>query len=355
MIASLLSLPVSSLGTDIGKALVSGLDRLFFNLYSSLEAWLIDQVVALASRSTGDNFTGGYLENSYVRSIEIAAALVLPIFVIAVISALRSASMRGLIELVALRLPLAGLAVAVVPTVVSLLSRFVDAISQASLAGLGSLPTLAHLLGGNLSNPLLGTGAEVVLGLVGLLGAFSLWIELAFRAAALSLVIVLFPIFALSFLLPSALSWAERGVRIIVGLLVAKFVIATGIGLGAAAIAAANHGQSTLESAVTGVALLLVSSLAPVIIFRISAFSELALVEGVTAARDAVTSRLALGARAAAATGVMTPSLGPMPSGPSENDAPWFQGYGPPEASVEIANTDDWMYERIYGKARDEG
>jgi hypothetical protein len=169
------------------------------------------------------------------------------------------------------------------------------------------------------------------------------------------LAVVLFPIFALSFLLPSALSWAERGVRILIGLLVAKFVIATGIGLGAAAISAANRGQSTLDSAVTGVSLLLVSSFAPVIIFRISAFSELALVEGVSAARDAVASRLASGARVVTSAGTVAPPLGDISPLSGEGEAPWFQGYGPPEASVEIAKTDDWMYERIYGKARDEG
>ncbi|MHB8189807.1 MAG: hypothetical protein ACYDHP_05190 [Ferrimicrobium sp.] len=358
IVYSIISIPVDALAHAIWRVISAALGHAVVDAIVSVEGWFLAQIMAAITRSTTLWSVGGFVHVAYDRSAMIAGMFVLPVLLIAIVSQLRAGTLGSLVELVVLRLPMLVVAVLVFPTVVGIGARVVDAVSVVPLDALEILPTAAKLLHPTIGNTAVAPIVAVVLGVVGLLGAVVLWIELTVRSAAIYLSIVLFPLVALGFVLPWGRAWVERSLKIVFGLLISKFVIAMGVGLGANAIVAAGGSGSEHATALAtaGIALMLVAVFAPVVIFRLTAFSEVALVEGITAAHQLVAGRLdghtRLGQRAL--SGLASGETSSMFGSQEPEGLPWYRGYDPPEALVEEAKENDWVYQRIYGHGREE-
>ena len=154
--------------------------------------------------------------------------------------------------------------------VVTLLLKATDGISNSllSLAGAPAASLVRGLVigvGATTSSPAIaGFAAVLVAGLLALL-ALVLWIELAVRAAAISLALLFVPLVLLGLVLPATSHWVRRLGELLGALLFSKVVIAAVLALGIGSIGA-PHGASGL---VEGVALLLLAVLAPISVLRL--------------------------------------------------------------------------------------
>ena len=199
----------------------------------------------------------------------IAAALGLPLLILAAIQAIAQQDIGILLRAALIRLPLAFLLSGAAIELVSLGLSATDAMSSSLIDAAGRAgDEVVTRLGTNVAT--LADVADVgfagfFLAAIAALVSFLLWLELVVRSAAVAVATLFVPIAMCGTIWPSTSHWARRLAETLVGLLLAKPAIA-----GVLALAATNlTGGSGLDGLVEGVALLVLASLAPMSLLRL--------------------------------------------------------------------------------------
>jgi hypothetical protein len=173
-------------------------------------------------------------------------------------------------------LPVAILAGAAGSTLVGLALQATDELSARITPG-GSGPVSSQLAGTITAVDTSSAPAFVKMVIFALIivGAVLIWLELLVRMSAVYLAVFFMPVSLVSYIWPATAHLAKRMVEIIAALVLSKFVIVGGLTLGEAALEA-HPGSGSLDAAISGCAILLITGFAPFTLFRLAPVAEAA-------------------------------------------------------------------------------
>jgi type IV secretion system protein TrbL len=232
----------------------------------------------------------------------LAAFVILPMLLVAGISAVVHQDPARLLRAVAVYLPLAVLGTAVAIELTNRALQLTDLLSNQVSSSLGG--NVQQSLDGVIRamEDLTGTGSAAggFIVMVGMLlvafGALLVWIELLVRASAIYVAVLFLPLVLSGLLWPSTARWARRMVELLVALVLSKFIIVAVISLAAGALA----GGDSLDAVLAGAALMLMAAFAPFVLLRLVPIAE----AGVIGQLEGLERRPVAAARGAASRAV---------------------------------------------------
>jgi len=209
-------------------------------------------------------------------AVVIAAWLVLPIVIAAVLACVIRSDPGGIVRLLLVRLPLAILLTFVAAGLVALLLELTDLASGWVLDGgaSGLQQWSSQMQSQGIGSDFLSVVACLALIVATLLG----YVELMARDALLYIVVAFVPLIAAASLWPGAHNALKRAAETIFVLCVSKFVLVFVLVLGAAALTSGN--VSSFSPLLTGTLIFLIAALAPATIFRLIPILEASAVAG---------------------------------------------------------------------------
>jgi hypothetical protein len=236
------------------------------------------EVAGAIGSATAPNLESSWFSSAYWRVAALAAMLTIPFLCAAAVQAIARADLNLLGRVVFGYLPLSVLGVSLAAPLTMLLLAATDQMStvvSAGAAGGGArfLDDAAATAGG------LATAAggspffAVVVGLLALMAAMALAIELLVRAAAVYVVVLMLPLAFAALVWPARRVWAARLVELLASLILSKFVIVAVLSLAAEAFV---HGTPGTDELLVAMSLIMLSTFAPWALMRILPFTELA-------------------------------------------------------------------------------
>ena len=261
---------ISTASTALGLAAIS------FWIVGGGHAVLHDTAAALDD-TTNPQLHSTWFSSTYWRMAAIAALLALPFLFAAAVQALIRSDVALLARAAFGYLPLALLVIAIAAPLTTLLLAACDQMCSfiSSAAGNES----AHFLdrAGLYVSALDAVGVSPFLGfLVGLFligAAFTLWVELLLREAAVYVVVLMLPLAFAAFVWPARRIWALRAVELLVALILSKFAIVAVLSLGGAAISTSG---SSVTGLMAGAVLILLAAFSPWALLRLIPLAEVA-------------------------------------------------------------------------------
>jgi hypothetical protein len=267
---------VSVLEASFGRFALAAIVHLIEWILANLGSWVASAPTLVPTAST--------LLGPYERVGVVGDALLLPALLVGAIGSLHRGSV-GEVAALALRVPVWVLAVVAAPTVVADAERWVGAVSASAYAAFGAVPHAALALPPSVLAPGARSVAAVVLAVAAALAALLCFLEAVCRGVAIDVLVVLWPLAALGFVLPSLRPLLRRSVEGVVGLLFLEIAMATTLGLGAAIARAASSQADGL--ALLGAALVLAAGLAPALTFSLLPAAEVRIYDATRALRQA--------------------------------------------------------------------
>jgi hypothetical protein len=273
--------------------------------------WLLGEVgAAMSATTTVDLSSGWFLAHESVM-VAMAGAVVLPMICCTVIQALYRQSASMLVRAFLVQLPLALLLTGVAVQLVQMALAVTDAFSAEILNGAGVdtrnilAPVTDFLLGFGIFSFKIPPFVVFVGGLMVALATLGLWLELAARAAAVSVAVLFLPLALAAMVWPAVSHWCRRLADTLVALILSKLVIASVLALAVSALAGGlGVGSESgpgggFAAVVTGIALLVIATVAPFTLLRLIPAIESGAVDRLDEARRHLRS----GARAPGETG----------------------------------------------------
>ena len=102
--------------------------------------------------------------------------------------------------------------------------------------------------------------------------AFTLWVELLLREAAVYVIVLMLPLGFAAFVWPARRIWAIRAVELLVALILSKFAIVAVLSLGGAAVSSAGN----LTGLMAGAVLIMLAAFSPWALLRLIPLAEVA-------------------------------------------------------------------------------
>ena len=235
-------------------------------------------VASAIGANTEPNLNSTWFSSTYWRVAALAAMLTIPFLCAAAVQAVARGDIGLLARAAFTHLPLALIGVSLAAPLTMLMLAATDQMSAAVSAGAstGAAQFLDHTaaVAGSLSCSVTGSAfLAVSVGLLALVGAVALAVELLMRAAAVYVVVLMLPLAFAAFVWPARRVWATRTVELLVSLILSKFAIVAVLSLAAAALSQHTGGVGQL---LVAMALLLLSTFAPWVLMRLLPFAELA-------------------------------------------------------------------------------
>lgn len=257
-------------------------------------AWFVGQVLTLLEDSTKVDLRAGWFLDPggpYRTVLAIAAALLLGFVFLGLLQGLLAGDPIVMLTRIVRDLPLAVLGMVVTIEVTTRLLQLADALSHTVLRG-GSDNAKEVLRVISTASSFSGQSSFVValLGLLCIVAALFVWVELVIRAALIYLLIAFSPLVFAAMVWPSARGMVRKLAELLLALIFSKVVIAVAFSVGAAALAGvgnAGHANDT-GGAVTANAGTLFSGL---VIFGLAAFAPFVLLKLFPAAEAAVVAQ----------------------------------------------------------------
>jgi hypothetical protein len=225
----------------------------------------------------------------YATVRNIAGVLLAGFVFLGLIQGLLHGDGAGMVRRMAGNLPLAVAGMVVTTAVAGRLLDLTDAMSDAVLAS--SDEQALHFLSGFGAAVLVGTGgfAAVVIGLVAVVAALLLWVELIIRASLVYLLVAISPLGFAATLWPAARGFLRKTIEILLAVILSKFVICVALAIGTAALAGAGAAGgaedgiaegagASVGSLMVGAVLLGLAAFAPFIVVKLIPVAEAALV-----------------------------------------------------------------------------
>lgn len=272
--------PASAVGSVLGfgaGALGQAIAGAFFSTMFGFEASLVRSLVtevmthAVPATTNISLAPGSWFGAAAGALGPVAEVLVFPLLFAATIGAVLRHDMRRLGRAWGVALPVSLLGTAALAQFCRVGLQVTDGmtslIETSVYPGLGRLfaAAVGFSLGSTVS--LGGVGlVQAVFGLLLVLGATAIWLELALRSAAIELAVFFMPLALAGLVWPATAHWARRMLEVLVALLLAKPVVMAALCLGAKALVGQRAG---LESIVTGSAILLMAAFAPMLLLKL--------------------------------------------------------------------------------------
>jgi hypothetical protein len=251
---------------------------------SSGAVWLLAQIGSVLGATTSIDLGAAWFGSHYETMAALAGVVVLPLLLLGIVQSVYRQSASMLVRSVLLNVPLALLLTAIAVKLVQLGLSVTDEMSSAVAhgAGLDSGSFMASVAADLDSGSGTGTPAFVLFvgGIVVVVGALLVWIELLIRSAAVYVAVLFLPLALASLAWPAIAHWCRRLVDTLVALVLGKFVIVSVLSLAAGALAGGagvgggGPGGGGFAAVLGGAALLLLAAFAPWALFRLLPFVE---------------------------------------------------------------------------------
>lgn len=252
---------------------------------------LIDGVVNFLKTSARPDLDAAWFsgpESPFALVRNIAAVLLVAFVFLAVIQGLMAGELSALTGRIARDVCLAVLGMGAIVVVTVKLLDLTDALSTAVLGGADG-QALAFLTGFGAAAHSASSGfSSVLIGIVAVLAALLVWIELLVRSALVYLLVALTPLAFAAMTWPAARGALRKTIELLLAIIVSKFVICVAIAVGVAALAGAGEsapgvGAGTgaamgLGKLLTGAAILGMSAFSPFLVLKLIPLAEAALV-----------------------------------------------------------------------------
>jgi hypothetical protein len=255
-------------------------------------AWFVGQVLSLLENTTKVNLSAGWFSGAngpYRTVVGVAAVLLLGFLFLGLIQGLLAGDPMAMLVRMCRDLPLAVFAMVATIAVGDKLLELSDELSQAVLRGGGSeakqvltVISTAGSFSGQTSFVI------ALLGLLCIIAALFVWIELVVRAALIYLLVALSPLVFAAMVWPVARGMVRKLSELVLALIFSKVVIAIAFSVGAAALAGvgnAGHASAGSTSDISASAGTLFSGL---VIFGLAAFAPFVVLKLFPAAEAAV-------------------------------------------------------------------
>jgi hypothetical protein len=238
----------------------------------------IEEVASAIGAATAPNLNSTWFSSTYWRVAALAAMLTIPFLCAAAVEAVARADLGLLVRVAFGYLPLSILGVSLAAPLTMLLLAATDQMSAAVSAGAatGGARFLNHAaeVAGALATASGGSPFfAVAVGMLALMAAMALAVELLVRAAAVYIVVLMLPLAFAALVWPARRIWAVRLVELLTSLILSKFVIVAVLSLAGAAFAS---GTSRIGDLLVAMSLILLSTFAPWALMRMLPFTELA-------------------------------------------------------------------------------
>lgn len=256
-------------------------------------AWFVGRVLSLLEETTRVNLRAGWFLDPggpYRTVLAIAAVLLVGFVFLGLLQGLLAGDPMAMLSRVVRDLPLAVLGMVCTIAIGSKLLELSDALSRGVLRGGGDnskevLRVMSH------SESFAGQTSFViaVLGLLVIIAALFVWVELVIRSALIYLLIAFSPLVLAAMVWPTARGMVRKFAELAVALIFSKVVIAIAFSVGAAALSGiGNTGHANAGEELTASAGTLFSGL---VIFCLAAFAPFVLLKLFPAAEAAVVAQ----------------------------------------------------------------
>lgn len=255
-------------------------------------AWFVSALLQFFQRSSTPDLASGWFaggpigagaRSPYGVVATIALALLLLCVLLSVVQGLAMGEGPAMGARLARDVPLAILGIVGTIGVTQVLLGAADEVSRQVLVGTQAGAHATQLLSTlGQTQPFGGQPSFVVflLGLVAVLGAFLLWIELLVRASLVYILIALSPLAFAAFVWPAARRVLRRLLELVIALVLSKVVIAITLAVAASALAggvsgtAIPDGEKRLGTLLVGTIMFLLASFSPFVVLRLVAVVE---------------------------------------------------------------------------------
>lgn len=288
---------VGGLAEEAGLAIIELVLTVIFGFIADAVAAITSALApTFNGESTTVDLTGGWFNaegGAQVTALTsvIAGSLVLVFLFLALVRALFAGEFSAMWRASLVDVPVAFLGTAVTVLVASALLEIVDMASVSLLGAEGEqLAAFSEALAD--AERLNGAGLlGILFGLLFIIGAVLVWIQLLVRAALIYIVIAFAPILWVTRAYPGTRSISRRGIELALALIMSKFVMAVSFRLGAEALSggAVTTDEVDLSAMLVGAAIMLLTAFMPFAVFKV-----IPIVESATAASGA--DRAAVGA-----------------------------------------------------------
>lgn len=257
--------------------------RSFTSAVAAAGQWFLERIATMVGGTTDPNVEAGWFVSQYRVMLAVAMLVALPMLLVSVAQAVLRQDGSQALRAVFLYLPLAGILSAVAPAFTQLLIEVTDWLSAAVsnnaaadarkfLTDTGAWLTA---LGAGTANPAVPVFGVLLVALVVVLGAISIWLELLLRAAAIYIAVLFLPVGFAAMVWPSAMRWAKALVEFLIAIIFAKVFIVAIVALAAAGLSHGGLGNQ-FEGVMAGGALLLMAAFTPIALLRLIPIAEAA-------------------------------------------------------------------------------
>ena len=266
-----------------GEAVLDLVVQFVFGLLADAVASVTGAIVEAMDSTTAVDLSGGFFPAlTPIRQtvLGMSMALVLALFLISIVRSLAAGEPGAIIRAALVDVPSAMLLMVMSVTVAWILIRIVD---EASLAVTGDVGAAMGEFTASLVVVEALTGAGllgIIFGLLFVVGAILVWLQLLVRAALIYILIVLAPLGFATRAHPGTRQIARRTIEMGIALILSKFGVAVAFGVGATAIESSNgvvEGEGVnLAGMMAGVAVMLMAAFMPWLIWKVFPIVEAA-------------------------------------------------------------------------------
>ena len=266
-----------------GEAILDLVVQFVFGLIADAVASVTNSIVDAMDSTTAVDLQGGFFPAlTPIRQtvLGMSMALVLALFLISIIRSLAAGEPGAIVRAALVDVPAAMLLMILSVTVAWVLIRIVD---EASLAVTGDVGAAMGEFTASLVVVEALTGAGLlgmIFGLLFVIGAILVWLQLLVRTALIYILIVLAPLGFATRAHPGTRQIARRTIEMGVALILSKFGVAVAFGVGATAIESSNDvvegGGVDLSGMMAGVAVMLMAAFMPWLIWKVFPIVEAA-------------------------------------------------------------------------------
>lgn len=238
--------------------------------------WVTTKLV----RSNKTNVTGpntSWFSSRYGEMVQLAVILSTLMVVISILSGILRAETAGMAKAVLINWPAAFFLIAVLLACTQLGVEIIDDLTRWVLGRYDAdIRAIGTALGEGLGVPgleIAGMWVTMLLGVVAMVGALLIWVELLIRDGCLYLVVLTAPLFAVVSIWPPAKSVIRKLLALLAMLVVAPFFIVLVFGFGAHLVAATSN--TDLTRLFAGAIIMFLAACTPMILLRLLPFDEL--------------------------------------------------------------------------------
>jgi hypothetical protein len=272
--------------TGVASAAGDSALRSFTSAVSSAGQWFLQKVGGLINGTTSPNVVNAnWFGSQYRVMLALAVVISLPILLVSVAQAIVRVDAMQAIRSAFVYLPIAAIFSAVGPALAQIMIDSSDwmstAISHNAAANaqhfMNQTGNWLGAIGAGTVNPAAPVFGVLLGAIVVVLGAFSIWLELLLRSAAIYVAVLFLPLAFAAMVWPAGWRWCRRLIEFLLAIIFAKVFIVAIIDMAAAGLAAGGLADK-FEGVLAGGALLLMAAFTPIALLRLIPLAEAAVV-----------------------------------------------------------------------------